>query len=192
MNTLLKRPGPRRRALIVPVAIGVSLMASACVSDPRATDPYVGSAPMTEADEAKEFEAPNSGAAAAPKRVAIATRAAGNYASAINVLKRAHKLAPQDTMILLELGESLAAVGAYNEAREVMAKAQAADPGETRALRGLANALLALAEPALALGHYQAALAIRPEAARSRHRGNDAVAPMYSKGSRPEDLSIFI
>jgi hypothetical protein len=68
MNTLLKRPGPRRRALIVPVAIGVSLMASACASDPRATDPYLGSAPMTEADEAKEFEAPNSGAAAALKR----------------------------------------------------------------------------------------------------------------------------
>ncbi len=68
MNTLLKPPGPRRRALIVPVAIGVSLMASACASDPRATDPYLGSAPMTEADEAKEFEAPNSGAAAALKR----------------------------------------------------------------------------------------------------------------------------
>lgn len=160
MHQFLSRPGPRRRALIVPVAIGVSLMASAC-----ATDPYVASVPMTASDEARELETPNSGAAAALKRVAIATRAAGDYASAINVLKRAHKLAPQDTMILLELGESLAAVGAYNEAREIMAKAQAAAPDETRALRGLANALLALAEPAMALGHYEAALAIRPEAA---------------------------
>lgn len=159
MHLFHSRPGPRR-ALIVPVAIGVSLMVSAC-----ATDPYVGSVPMTAADEARETETPNSGAAAALKRVAIATRAAGDYASAINVLKRAHKLAPQDTMILLELGESLAAVGAYNEAREIMAKALAAAPHETRALRGLANALLALAEPALALGHYEAAIAVHPEAA---------------------------
>lgn len=158
MKPRCHRSRARRSGLTLPVAVGIGLLAAACT-----TDPYVESVHQT--SEEHYSEQPNAAAAAALMRVAVATRAAGDYASAINVLKRAHKLAPRDTAIMLELAESLAAVGAYNEAREIMAKAQDADPGNTRALRGLANTLVALTQPAMAIGHYRAALAIAPEAA---------------------------
>lgn len=160
MKTHLTPPRAKRRGLVLPIAIGLGLMANGCASSPG--DPYTDSAAMSDQD--KEMLPPN-GTAAALMRVALATRAAGDYASAINVLKRAHSLTPNDVGIILEMGESLSAVGAYNEAREIMLKAVTLAPTNTRALRGLGNALVALSEPALAVGHYRAALKIKPEAA---------------------------
>jgi Flp pilus assembly protein TadD len=152
-------PRPLRRGLILPLAVGLGLFASACASDP-----YAESVGLNASEKAMAPE-DGSAAAAALLRVATATRAAGDYASAINVLKRAHTLAPRDANILIEMGESLAAVRAYNEAREAMVKAIALRPRDTRALRGLGNALVALSEPALAETRYREALAILPEAA---------------------------
>lgn len=152
--------GTRRRRLGVTVPAAIGLLLAACASDP-----YGESVALTAREKQIAAEQPNAAAAAALLRVAAATRAAGDYASAINVLKRAHKLAPDDTDIAIELGESLAAVRAYDEAREMMVAAIKLQPRETRALRGLANALVALSEPALAITRYHEALAIRPEAA---------------------------
>lgn len=146
-----------------PAAIALGLLVAGCGSAPP--DAYVAGAGLDPRDKQLAEEQPNAAAAAALLRVARATRAAGDYTSAINVLKRAHKLAPGDGEIAVELGESLAAVGAYDEAREVMTAAARLRADDTRALRGLANALVALSEPALAAGRYRQALAVRKEAA---------------------------
>ena len=152
-------PRPARRGLILPLALGVGLLVSSCA----ANDPYAKSVGLTPAE--KEIQPENNAvAAAALLRVALATRAAGDYASAINVLKRALTIAPQDGNILLELGESLSAVRAYNEAHEILIRAVELKPADTRALRGLANTLVALSEPALAVTRYNEALALKPEA----------------------------
>lgn len=152
-------PPPRRR-LIAPVAVTLGLAVAGCASDP-----YAQGVGLNDRESKVAEEQPNPTAARAMLRVATATRGAGDYASAINVLKRAHKLAPTDVEILVELGESLAAVRAFNEAREILNKAAILQPGNTRASRGLANALVALSEPALALTRYRQALAIKKEAA---------------------------
>ncbi len=157
MKTLPSRTRPPARGLVLPLALGLAVAAAGCASDP-----YRDSAAMTPAE--RELPPPE-GAASALLRVALATRAAGDYASAVNVLKRAHAVAPRDAAIAIELGETLAALGAHNEAREVFVRALVLAASETRAIRGLANVLVALSEPALAIEHYRAALAIRPEAA---------------------------
>ncbi len=161
MTFLQRPPHARRRRFIAPLAVGLGLIAAGCAS----TDPYAESVARGDGEREMSREEPNAAAAAALLRVAGATRAAGDYASAINVLKRAHRFAPADAEILIELGESLAAVRAYNEAREVLARAVDLAPRNTRALRGLANALVALSEPALALSRYHQALDARKEAA---------------------------
>lgn len=157
MKTRDRMPGAFARGLALPLALGLAAATAGCASDP-----YADSAPRTAAESEMP---PPEGAAAALLRVARATRAAGDYESSINVLKRAHDLKPYDADIAIELGESLAAVGAYNESREMMVKALILTPRDTRAVRGLANVLLALSEPALAIGRYREALAIQPEAA---------------------------
>lgn len=159
MTAIAPRPRHRRR-LIAPAAVCIGLAAAGCASDPYAQGVGLNARESTLAEDQ-----PNPAAAAAMLRVATATRGAGDYASAINVLKRAHKLAPTDVEILIELGESLAAVRAFNEARETLNKAAMLQPRNTRALRGLANVLVALSEPALALSRYHEALAIGKEAA---------------------------
>jgi Flp pilus assembly protein TadD len=159
-TTSLKRPPGRRFS--IPAVLGLGLLTAACAS---AGDPYAGAvARGTSGDELGEVQ-PNAQAAAALLRVATATRAAGDYASAINVLKRALRLAPSDSEIFAELGESLAAVRAYDEAREIFTRAVTIAPADTRILRGLANVLVAQSEPALAIVRYREALAVRKEAA---------------------------
>ena len=101
-------------------------LVSACStsSDPfYASDPYKDSVYKSAEDLEREMHPGESGSALALARVARKTRAAGDPRSAINVYRRAHQISPRNVRILVELGETLASVGAFEEAREVLARA---------------------------------------------------------------------
>ena len=92
-------------------------------------------------------------------RVAEATYAAGDYASAIGLYRRAAGLAPKDATPLIRLGAALNQVRAWNDAAAVFQDAIALKPNDPEARRGLANALLALDQPELAQVQLELALA---------------------------------
>lgn len=197
MTILHQRLRPFGRGLTLPVALGlVALMVTGC-----ADDPYADSVALTPQEQQEEMAHPPAGAAAALLRVAKATLAAGDYTSSINVLKRAHTIAPDDAAVSIALGETLAAVGAYNEARDVLVKTIASRPHDTRAIRDLANVLVALSQPEIAITRYRQALAIKPEAATYNGLGvaldvtGDAKAAQdaYRKGLAlaPADASLI-
>jgi Flp pilus assembly protein TadD len=147
-------------------ALSLVTLVSACSTpaDPfRGPDGYKDSTHMTTENREADMDPGAVGSSAAMARIARKTRAAGDPHSAINVYKRAHQLRPAHVPILIELGETLASVGAYEEARAVLAKAVMREPKNARALRGLGNALVGLGEPSMAVEHYQTALAIASE-----------------------------
>ncbi len=168
---------PGRVRLALPVAIGLAVMVAGC-----ANDPYADSAAMTPQEQEMP---PPQGAAAALLRVAQATRAAGDYTSSVNVLKRAHAVAPDDVAVSIELSETLAMVGAYNEARDVLVKTVTASPHDTRVIRDLGNVLVALSEPELAIGRYREALKIKPEAA--TYNGLGVALDVIGKAKEAQD-----
>jgi len=96
---------------------------------------------------------------AALMRIADATRAGGDPASAIGLYRRAHELAPQDATPLARLGASYAEMRSYTEAVEAYGQAQALAPQDPEVQRGLGAVLLAVGKPELALSQLNEALA---------------------------------
>jgi Flp pilus assembly protein TadD len=96
---------------------------------------------------------------AALLRIADATRAGGDPASAIGLYRRAHELAPEDATPLARLGASFAEMHSYTEAVEAYRQAQALAPQDPEVQRGLGAVLLALGKPQLALSQLTGALA---------------------------------
>ena len=137
------------RALLL---ASVALSAAACADDPSPGASLRASA----------GNEPGS-AAAALLRGARGARDSGDLANAVMLYKNAYELAPGRADIAAELGQTLAAVGANNEAADVYRDALANNPKNTEALRGLGNALIALNQPRLALEQFQAALALKPD-----------------------------
>jgi Flp pilus assembly protein TadD len=101
---------------------------------------------------------------AALLRAGDATRASGDLPSAVTFYRRAHAIASDQTAPLIRLGETLAGLGAANEAAESFRAAIERDPKDPDAQRGLGNALLALNQPQLAIQSFTTANAIKPDA----------------------------
>jgi Flp pilus assembly protein TadD/cell division septation protein DedD len=91
-------------------------------------------------------------------RIADATRAGGDPASAIGLYRRAHELAPKDATPLVRLGATFAEMHAYTEAVASYRQAKVLAPQNLEIERGLGAVLLALGEPELALTELAAAL----------------------------------
>lgn len=84
-------------------------------------------------------------------RMADRTRQAGDAGTAIGLYRRAHEVAPNDTAALLGLGAALMDAGAPQEALEAYSQVLKRQPDLAEALRGQANAYIALNLPRLAL-----------------------------------------
>jgi Flp pilus assembly protein TadD/cell division protein FtsN len=91
-------------------------------------------------------------------KVADDTRGGGDLASAVGLYRRAHELAPRDTVPLARAGDTLAQMQAYTEAAEAYQAALSIDPNDPDLHRGFANVLLALGKPQLALAHLEIAV----------------------------------
>jgi Flp pilus assembly protein TadD len=102
---------------------------------------------------------PESGKVNALIRVADATAAAGDMASAIQMYRNAHKIDPLNSMVTERLGEALLRVGEFDDAVEVFGKAVRGE-GKPSARIGMAKALIALNQPQAAITHLEAALKV--------------------------------
>ena len=102
---------------------------------------------------------PESGKVNALVRVADATAAAGDMASAIQMYRNAHRLDPLNSMVTERLGDALLRVGEYDDAVEVFDKAIRGG-GKPGARIGMSKALIALNQPQAAITHLEAALRI--------------------------------
>lgn len=102
---------------------------------------------------------PESGRVGALMRIADATAAAGDMASAIQMYRNAHKADPLNAVVTERLGEALLRIGEFDEAAEVFDKAIGG--GDSPGARiGKAKALIALNQPQAAISHLEAALKI--------------------------------
>ncbi|MGY9005709.1 MAG: tetratricopeptide repeat protein [Alphaproteobacteria bacterium] len=154
------------------LVLGMASLMAGCA----ATDPNIRNAGK---DPIEQMTTRPGGTAGALSRVARAMRDAGDPYSAINVYKRAHAADPENGAILVELAETLAAAGAYDEARDIMAKAVRIEPTNTRAIRGFANILISMGEPALAIPYFEEAITIRAQAA--THNGHGVALDQINK-----------
>jgi Flp pilus assembly protein TadD len=131
------------------------LLALAGCAQPGPATGYVGVVPE-EQTPAKTL--------AALMRAGDVTRASGDLSSAVSFYRRAHALAPENPAPLVRLGETLATLGAQNEAAEAFRAAIERDAKDADSLRGLGNALLGLHQPQLAIQNLNAANALKPDA----------------------------
>lgn len=120
-----------------------------------AGDPFEGIARPRPADASNDH--PDAAKAAALVRVADATAAAGDLASATAMYRRAYAIDPYDTAIAVRLADTVLRLGDANEAAEIFRKASA-DGKNADALRGYARALIALDQPEAAISQLEAAL----------------------------------
>jgi Flp pilus assembly protein TadD len=131
------------------------LLALAGCAQPGPATSYIGTVP-DEQTPAKTM--------AALMRAGDATRASGDLASAVAFYRRAHAIATDQALPLVRLGETLAGLGAQNEAAESFRAALERDPKDADAHRGLGNAMLALHQPQIAIQSFNSANAIKPDA----------------------------
>ncbi|MEX2455195.1 MAG: tetratricopeptide repeat protein [Rhodospirillaceae bacterium] len=122
-----------------------------------AGDPFDGIARPHPADRSPEK--PDAAKVAALVRVADATAAAGDLASATAMYRRAYEADPLNAEVMQRLGETLLHLGEHDEAARVFRKAAANGPN-AEALRGLARALIGLDQPRAAISQLEAALEI--------------------------------
>jgi len=135
-------------------------MAAAALLSACAADPYVDNVRATPEEKSiQQSDQPGAltGSAAALMRVANATRARGDFATAVTIYRRVADLAPTNSEPYLAMGDALMAIGAYNDA--VSAYHSAISRGaKVDAYRGLGNALISLNQPALALTQFDEAI----------------------------------
>jgi Flp pilus assembly protein TadD len=101
--------------------------------------------------------------AATLMRMGDFTMARGDATSALTLYRRAHEAAPDEAEPLIRLGSALARVGSYEEAAGAFRTALDIEAANPEAVRGLANAEIALNRPQRALPVLEAAIA-RPGA----------------------------
>jgi Flp pilus assembly protein TadD len=133
-------------------AIAVAIMATlaGCAGGPF--DGLLQSRPSDHVEDK-----PESGQVNALIRVADATAAAGDMASAIQMYRNAHRLDPYNSAVSERLGEALLRVGEFDDAVEVFGKAVRGE-GTPGARIGMAKALIALEQPQAAITYLEAAL----------------------------------
>ena len=96
-------------------------------------------------------------------RVADATRARGDLATAAGLYQRAHQLMPERVEPLVRLGFTLNQAGASVQAADAFRKALQLQPDNTEALRGLGLALMQRDQIDLAIEQFWAALEIEED-----------------------------
>lgn len=96
-------------------------------------------------------------------RVADATRARGDLATAAGLYQRAHELAPERVEPLIRLGFTLNQAGATAQAADAFRMALQLEPENTEALRGFGLALMQRDQVDLAIDQFWAALAIEED-----------------------------
>lgn len=106
---------------------------------------------------------PESGRVNALLRIADATAAAGDMASAVQMYRNAHRADPMNAVVSERLGEALLRIGEFDEAVEVFDKAVRGG-NSAGAHIGKAKALIALDQPQSAISHLEAALKIEESA----------------------------
>ena len=106
----------------------------------------------------------SNGKAAALARVAAASLAAGDLATAAGLYRQAHILDETNAKYLVGLARTLAKLGQFDEAAESFDLATREAPENVDAKHGYGNALIALDRPNAALSQFEAALALREEA----------------------------
>jgi len=97
-------------------------------------------------------------------RVADATRARGDLATAAGLYQRAHELTPERIEPLIRLGFTLNQAGATAQAADVFRMALQLEPENAEALRGFGLALMQRNQVELAIDQFWAALAIEEDA----------------------------
>lgn len=95
-------------------------------------------------------------------RLARAARAAGDFASAVNLYNSALNVRPDDPEILVELGDTLLQIGAVEEAREAYGRVGPDAAARFGAELGLGRAELARHDPEAALGYFAKADELEP------------------------------
>lgn len=128
-----------------------------------ANDPILSFLHPTAQDQAKSPEPLPAGRVAMLVRLGNDTRKAGDPRSAIAFYRRAHELDRFKPEPLIGLGKALSDVGAYNDAANAFREALTDAPRNAEAMRGLGMALIALNQPALAIGQLEAAQKIAPD-----------------------------
>jgi Flp pilus assembly protein TadD len=136
-------------AILLMAAIGAG-----CASDPLAESVHIG----------QGVARGSGGKAGALARVAAASLAGGDLATASSLYRQAHSLDPGNTRYLIGLGTTLARLGQFEEAAETFDRAVKADPGNADAMHGYGNALIALDRPDAAVSQFEAALSLKEEA----------------------------
>lgn len=96
-------------------------------------------------------------------RLARASHAAGDFASAVNLYRNALAADPKNAQIQLELGETLVDAGSYDDANYAFNQIDAKSPLHTYALLGLMRVELILNESEKAVAYADAALAAAPQ-----------------------------
>jgi Flp pilus assembly protein TadD len=96
-------------------------------------------------------------------RLARASRANGDLASAINLYLGVVAIKPADPAILVELGDTLVDAGSMDDAIDVYGKVDVHSAARVGALLGLQQAYLKLAEPDKALQCADQAAALAPQ-----------------------------
>lgn len=96
-------------------------------------------------------------------RLARASHANGDLASAINLYRGATAIKPTDQTVLIELGDTLVDAGSMDDAIEVYQKVDQKSAVWLSALLGLERAYLTLAEPEKALQYADQANALAPQ-----------------------------
>jgi Flp pilus assembly protein TadD len=95
-------------------------------------------------------------------RLARASRAAGDLASAINLYRGITAIKPADPALMVELGDTLVEAGAIDDAIDTYSQIPETSDSKLGALLGLERSYFALAEPDKALEYADKALARMP------------------------------
>jgi Flp pilus assembly protein TadD len=145
---------PTRRARTYTAALLTAALMAGCAPDPLVESIHLGGGSVV-GPFAK---------AASLARVAAASLAAGDLATATGLYRQAHGLDPGNSDHLIGLGRTLAKLGQFEEAAEAFNRAATRAPDNVDAKHGYGNALIALDRPSAALSQFEAALALREQA----------------------------
>lgn len=96
-------------------------------------------------------------------RLARATRANGDLASAISLYRSVTAIQPADPAVVVELGDTLVDANSMDDAIDAYNRVDQKSPAWLDALLGLEQVYLALAEPAKALEYADKANALSPQ-----------------------------
>ncbi len=168
----------------VPVVLAAAALLSACAADPFID--HVRATPEEKSIQQSDPRSTMTGSAAALMRVANATRARGDYATAITIYRRVADLAPTNSEPYLAMGDALMAVGAYNDA--VSAYHGAISRGaKVDAYRGLGNARISLDQPALALTQFDEAIRLAADDVRG-YSGKGVALDMMGQYAAAQEI----